>query len=272
MLCELLHSTRRFHHGLFLTLLGWRTSFYNPSDNGLLYNNFIKFAKTLDIQQVAHISRTKLNNMIYTRMSTALRSQMDIIDYKGQRFKITQRYKWVDESFVIVSDALQEILSKEYSSKIFRAAIETQSFQTQWNLFDDKPANPPDLSKLYICDIVMIADRCREISSFYRSLLCFEYIVAHADMKTVAGVFPRMTSCYRKLGLPKRAISLATHARKRLGNEVLTASLLTSVGAAYCDLEQCDKARICFNQALELSNHTPSKELSLAIERLQKKF
>ena len=44
MLCELLHSTRRFHHGLFLTLLRWRTSSYNPYtqliDKGIYHHHW----------------------------------------------------------------------------------------------------------------------------------------------------------------------------------------------------------------------------------------
>ena len=84
-------------------------------------------------------------------------------------------------------------------------------------------------------------------------------------------VFPILTSCYRNLGQPQKAIDFwMTH--KYTYGKHLSVPLLTSLAAAYCDVEDFVKAKYCADKAYALQGgaQVGQTELSLVYARINK--
>lgn len=84
-------------------------------------------------------------------------------------------------------------------------------------------------------------------------------------------VFPIITSCYRALGQPQKAIDFWER-NKRLFSSCLTVPLLTSLAAAYCDVGDYEKATKCANRAYAMQGgaQSGSTELSGVYGRIKK--
>ena len=53
------------------------------------------------------------------------------------------------------------------------------------------------------------------------------------------------------------------------GEEMITEVFLTSIAAAYCDLGEFDKAKLCCNKAFKLSGCVCSDELQAVYDRIK---
>ena len=84
-------------------------------------------------------------------------------------------------------------------------------------------------------------------------------------------VFPMITSCYRSLNQPQKAIDFWME-NKYIFTSCLSVPLLTSLAAAYCDLENYDLAKKCANRAYAIQGGSKNyqTELSLVYQRIRK--
>ncbi len=77
-------------------------------------------------------------------------------------------------------------------------------------------------------------------------------------------VLPILSSCYRNMKLPNSAIDLY----KKYNNRAYSSgAYLTSIAAAYCDVENFEEALKCANRAYAIGEH--SIELSLVYKRIK---
>lgn len=79
-----------------------------------------------------------------------------------------------------------------------------------------------------------------------------------------SSVLPRITSCYRAIGRPEKAIELFAKTKRDFGEKMMNEALLTSAAAAYCDMEQPENAIRCCNFAfsrLREREKKPGEEL-----------
>lgn len=169
---------------------------------------------------------------------------MDVLVFEGKTY--TRRSeKWADSRNTIVPEGLQRDLNREYAKQL----------------------KPIDLS---IEECVAHGDRFKNSGSIGLALKFYEEAAKRADCNTMAYILPRMTSCYRKNGLPQKAIDILEYASKTFGNEMVTPVLLTSAAGAYCDLGDYVRAKKCCDRAYAASNGRHSDELSLVYKRIQK--
>ena len=84
-------------------------------------------------------------------------------------------------------------------------------------------------------------------------------------------VFPIITSCYRAIGQPQKAIDFWME-NKQIFTSCLSVPLLTSLAAAYCDICNYELAKKCANRAYAIQGGGKNyqTELSLVYERIKK--
>jgi tetratricopeptide (TPR) repeat protein len=84
-------------------------------------------------------------------------------------------------------------------------------------------------------------------------------------------VFPMITSCYRSLNQPQKAIDFWMQ-HKQLFASCLSPALLTSLAAAYCDVGNFEMAKKCANKAYAIQGGSKNyaTELSLVYKRIKK--
>ncbi|MBQ8196488.1 MAG: hypothetical protein IJZ73_00295 [Clostridia bacterium] len=124
-----------------------------------------------------------------------------------------------------------------------------------------------------------------ELSSFLKDLkLAEEYhkcleVIEYGLNKFTASfdfykmVFPIITSCYRNVNQPQKAIDFWM-ANKEIFKSCLSTPLLTSLAAAYCDIKDYDKALYCANRAYAMQGGGQNRvtELTLVYERIQREM
>lgn len=171
---------------------------------------------------------------------------MEVVVFEGKTY--TRRSeKWVDCRGYVVCESLQKDLNWEYAKNI----------------------DPNDLP---LKDCVEEGDRFKNSSSIGLALKFYENAISRADAATMAYILPRITSCYRKNGQPQKAIDVLAYANTVFGKQMVTATLLTSVAAAYCDLGDYARAKKCCDRAFAASNGKASDELSLVYGRIKKEM
>ncbi len=86
-------------------------------------------------------------------------------------------------------------------------------------------------------------------------------------------VFPIITSCYRSLGKPQKAIDFWME-NKPIFVSCLSVPLLTSLAAAYCDVGNYELAKKCANKAYAIQGGSKNyqTELSLVYQRIKKEI
>lgn len=84
-------------------------------------------------------------------------------------------------------------------------------------------------------------------------------------------VFPIITSCYRAVGQPQKAIDFWIE-NKQIFTSCLSVPLLTSLAAAYCDVGDYELAKKYANRAYAMQGGGKNyqTELSLVYERIKK--
>lgn len=84
-------------------------------------------------------------------------------------------------------------------------------------------------------------------------------------------VFPIITSCYRALNQPQKAIDFWME-NKKIFTTCLSVPLLTSLAAAYCDIKDYVLAKKCADKAYAIQGGGKNyqTELSLVYQRIQK--
>lgn len=113
-----------------------------------------------------------------------------------------------------------------------------------------------------------------KLSEFYEDCLkVIEYGLEKftASFDFYKTVFPIITSCYRAIGQPQKAIDFWME-NKRIFTSCLSVPLLTSLAAAYCDIGNYELAKKCANRAYAMQGGGKNyqTELSLVYERIKK--
>ena len=144
---------------------------------------------------------------------------METVTYEGRTYRRVNA-RWVDSSNFIVNETLQRELNHLY--------LETL-----------------DYTSFSVEELIEEGDKLRDGSSYRQAIIFYEKATADCDESTLKFVLPRITSCYRKCNMPRSVIDLFTTLKRRFGEGFITPVLLTSVAAAYCDLQEYDNALRC---------------------------
>lgn len=104
------------------------------------------------------------------------------------------------------------------------------------------------------------------------SLLYYERHKQHS--REIRYILPVITSLYRKMQRPEEVIRINKEAYDICGKSVFSVPLYTSIAAAYCDLEEYEKARqFCDIAYAEQGGGIGIKtELSLVYQRIEKEI
>lgn len=119
-------------------------------------------------------------------------------------------------------------------------------------------------------ELLQYAANVKEGENYSLAIRAMEILLDRADANIVKSVLPRLTSCYRKVGRIEDAIGLAEGYIANRAVNVATDALFTSLGAAYCDIGEYDKARDCASRAYAMSAGNASVELSNLYGRIDK--
>lgn len=108
---------------------------------------------------------------------------------------------------------------------------------------------------------------------YHKCLEVIEYAISNISLTQdfYTKIFPIVTSCYRALKQPQKAIDFWMK-NKKVFNSCLSVPLLTSLAAAYCDLNKYDLAKTCADRAYAMQggNKSYKTELTMVYERIRK--
>ena len=169
---------------------------------------------------------------------------MPEVTYQNKRYRRVGS-KWVDASHMVVHESLQQILNDLYIQTI-------------------------DLSAYSIEELIAEGDRFKESGSYREAIAFYEKAAHECDIETIRYILPRITACYRKARMAKKAIDLFVFAKAKFGSAYLSSVLLTSVAAAYCDLMEYENALKCCKRAYAMENGRADSELHAVFGRIKK--
>ena len=112
-----------------------------------------------------------------------------------------------------------------------------------------------------VAELVEIIDNSRNDDNILLAAKLLEIAMDKGTLEEVRHLLPRLTSNYRKQGNSRKAIDTAKEYIDHHGKDIITAPLLTSVAAAYCDEEDYERARAFANRAYAMSGGNGSPEL-----------
>ena len=168
-------------------------------------------------------------------------------EYNGKTY-YRNNSKWVDADCLVVPIYLQHILN----TLTFREDIDSISYE----------------------EAKSEGDKYKASESYNLAIKYYEEALKKADnFSRVSVILPRITSCYRKTGTPRKVIELLSEAKAKYGEDIVNKALLTSVAAAYCDLGEPKNAIRCCRWAykvLKAESNEPSLELSSVFIRAHK--
>ena len=120
-------------------------------------------------------------------------------------------------------------------------------------------------------ELLQYAANIKEGENYSLAIRAMEILLDRGNADIVKSVLPRLTSCYRKVGRVEDAIGLAEGYIANRTAHVETDALFTSLGAAYCDIGEYDKAKDYANRAYAMNGGIVSSvELSNLYERIDK--
>ena len=163
--------------------------------------------------------------------------------FEGKKY-FRYKDKWINDDDMVVCLDLQEKLNRRYAEIV-------------------------DLSSVDAETLIREADKFKRSESFTLAIRYYEEAVKKSDGRTIASIFPRLSSCYRMCGQARKAIDLLTEAKKKHGKEIIKPELLTSAAAAYCDLEEYDNAKKCADRARAMMGRQSSDYLIAVYRRIK---
>lgn len=160
-------------------------------------------------------------------------------EYQGKLYT-RNNSKWVDKDRLVVPTYLQDILN----NLTFQEDMDSISYE----------------------EAKTEGDKCKASESYNLAVKYYEAALKKADnFPRVSVILPRITSCYRKVGHPKRVIELLSEAKGKYGEDIVNKALLTSVAAAYCDLGEPENAIKCCKWAYKvLKNESDESSIELS--------
>lgn len=150
---------------------------------------------------------------------------MEQIEFQGQKYKRVGS-KWTDSSNFVVPEGLQRDLNFAY-------------LQSR------------DISDLSVDELIEEGDKFKDTTSYFFAIKCYERAAELCGRRTLQFLLPRLSSCYRKKKTPQKTIEMFTAAKEKYGEDFITPVLLTTVAAAYCDLNEYENAMRCCKWALK---------------------
>lgn len=110
-----------------------------------------------------------------------------------------------------------------------------------------------DIDTLSMAQLKTLVDETRDAECFDMCLRLVEKLIQKSldagDDETAQAYISTKCSCLRNLNDPAGAIEFCKQVRTEYGDEMLSVATLTSLAAAYCDLEQWADARLTCNFA-----------------------
>lgn len=164
--------------------------------------------------------------------------------YKGKTYT-RNNSKWVDKDCMVVHEALQRELNRIY-------------LQTT------------DFSSYGLKELIDEGDKFKASYTYEPAIAFYEKAIELCDEETLKYILPRITSCYRQEKRPKKAIELFSYAKRKFGEDFITPVLLTSVAAAYCDLQEYENAFRCCRWAYKRFEGNSDPNLSNVFARIKK--
>ena len=172
---------------------------------------------------------------------------MKKIDFEDQTYYLNKGVLY-DSSFIEVPKNISEKILPTYYQEI------------DYKNFDEEAL----ISYIKDTKTCLLYQRCLEASTwgltkFYNSFDFYKF------------VFPVITSCHRYMGNPQKAISF-WETNKHFYPTCSSVPLLTSLAAAYCDINDYVSAKKYANRAYAIQGGTKNyqTELSLVYQRIKK--
>ena len=163
--------------------------------------------------------------------------------FEGKKY-FRYKDKWINDDDMVVCLDLQEKLNRRYAEIV-------------------------DLSDYDVKALIAEADKFKKSESFTLAIRYYEEVAKKCDSRTLASIFPRLSSCYRRCGQARKAIDLLIGAKKKFGQEIIKVELLVSAAAAYCDLEEYDNADRCKDKARAMLNGMDNEYLNAVDRRIK---
>ena len=167
----------------------------------------------------------------------------EMITYNGQTYRRVKG-KWVDKNGMVVSH-LQKTLD---------------------NLFAKQQA----MDNMTAEELIAEGDKYKEGKTSHLAIKYYEAALKSGTINTHRFVLPKLTSCYREQGRPKKAIELYEQAKALYGEKSMSHPLCTSVAAAYCDIGDYEDAKKCADKAFAMNGGKASGELTSVYGRIKK--
>ena len=162
--------------------------------------------------------------------------------YEGLKY-IRYNERWCDEHYMIAPLCVQSALDRQYAD-----SLNLEEYDTN--------------------ELLKLADNFKNNQSYHLAIRYYYEVIKRVDIVECSYIYPRLSSCYHKVGRAREAIELMTFLKNKFGLQSISAVLLTSVAAAYCDLLEYDNALKCANRAYVLMGKRTSLELSLVYKRI----
>ena len=172
---------------------------------------------------------------------------MQEIIFNGEKYFFNNG-RLYDESFLEVPTAVSETILAQYFNNIDYTQMEEKEFVEHLKNLKRANAN----------------NKCLKV---------IEYGLGKFSASTdyYKTVFPIITSCYRNIGKPEKAIAFWME-NKEIFKNCLSVPLLTSLAAAYCDVGQYEIALKCAQKAYAMQGGSKNyaTELSNVFHRINK--
>ncbi len=126
-----------------------------------------------------------------------------------------------------------------------------------------------DISEKSVDELIEMLDGAKRSENTQLALKSAERAMEIASVSEIRTLLPRLTSLYRQIGRPQKAVDTAEEYLEKHKKNVWSPALFTSIAAAYCDLDQFDISRKYANKAKALTGNNSSPELISVYARLK---
>lgn len=169
---------------------------------------------------------------------------METYEYNGEKYYF-KKGKWLKSDYTVAPISVVTELNK--------LLMENENFEEK-----------------SVDEIIKLLDGAKMTSNTGFALKLAEEAMEKASLSEARALLPRITSLYRIKHRPEKAIEVGEHYIGIYEGKIWSPSLFTSLAAAYCDLNELEKARKYANRARAISGNNSSVELMSVYARLKK--
>ncbi len=169
---------------------------------------------------------------------------MDELLFNGKLYKRRNRHKWTYNNEVV----------PETTQRQLNAAWESREDWTTWS--QERLTNE--------------GRKCKESGDITRAIRYFELLITRdPEGPDVKSVLASLSSCYRdsRINQPERCIELFER-YKIYGNRFMSSAFLTSIAAAYLDINDLFSAKAAADRACALNGGRQDFNLAAVYQRL----